>query len=282
MILVADSGATKTDWLLLDGSEQPKAFATLGLNPTYMADGSVLDVEISRLAEIIGCADAVQKVYFYGAGCASDENRRKIIQTIAGHFANAQTEVFTDLLGACRATCGHTDGIVGILGTGSNSCVYQGGDIVQNIPSAGYMLGDEGSGTYIGKQLLKTYLTEQMPDGIKPQFRDFIGGRSRSEILDIVYRQPQPNKFFASLAPFAIYNRWDTFMQSLLKRCFDDFFENQICSYDVPIKDLYMAGSVAAILESHLRDCAHEHGYQLRRVVQKPIKELAEYHAKNG
>lgn len=280
MILVADSGATKTDWCLIDKKGERRDFTTIGLNPTYLVDGSVLDGEIACLAEDMRCADKVRKVYFYGAGCSDEENRQKIAKSIARHFVNAKTEVFTDLLGACCACCGEADGIVGILGTGSNSCVYQGGNIVQNIPSAGYMLGDEGSGTYIGKQLLKKYLTKRMPNDIEAEFRDFINNLSRNEILDIVYRQPSPNKFFASLTPFALDNTQSSFINTLVSDCLDDFYENQICIYDTELKDLYMVGSVASILEKQLRECAKKHGFVLRKVLQKPIEGLAEYHSK--
>ena len=282
MILVADSGATKTDWCLIDEKGERKAFATIGLNPTYLVDGSVLDGEIACLAEEMRCTDAVRKVFFYGAGCFDEENRQKIAKSIARHFVNAETEVFTDLLGACRACCGNADGIVGILGTGSNSCVYQKGEIVANIPSAGYMLGDEGSGTYIGKQLLKKYLTARMPDDIEAEFGEFINNLSRSEILDIVYRKPSPNKFFASLTPFVLNNTQNAFFKSLVCDCLDDFFENQICLYNTELKDMYMVGSVASILGKQLRECAAKHGFVLRKVLQKPIEGLAEYHSKNG
>ena len=282
MILVADSGATKTDWCLIDKKGERRAFTTIGLNPTYLVDGSVLDGEIACLAEDMRCADKVRKVFFYGAGCSDEENRQKIAKSTARHFVNADTEVFTDLLGACRACCGNADGIVGILGTGSNSCVYQKGEIVANIPSAGYMLGDEGSGTYIGKQLLKKYLTARMPSDIEAEFRDFINNLSRSEILDIVYRQPSPNKFFASLTPFALNNDRNAFINTLLGDCMDDFFENQICLYNTELKDLYMVGSVASILEKELRECAAKHGFVLRKTLQKPIEGLAEFHAKKG
>lgn len=281
MILVADSGATKTDWCLIDEKGERKAFATIGLNPTYLADGSVLDGEIACLAEEMRCADAVRKVFFYGAGCSDEENRQKIAKSIARHFVNAETEVFTDLLGACRAVCGDKDGIVGILGTGSNSCVYKNGKIVENIPSAGYMLGDEGSGTYIGKMLLKKYLTKRMPSDIEEKFSEFIGGLSRNEILNIVYHQPQPNKFFASLAPFAIKNRRYTYIYFHVEHCLDDFFTNQIRHYfEHDINDLYLVGSVAAKLENQLKECAEKNGYTLRKVLQKPIKGLADFHAK--
>ena len=280
MILVADSGATKTDWCLIDEKGERRAFTTIGLNPTYLVDGSVLDGEIACLAEEMRCAGKVRKVFFYGAGCSDEGNRQKIAKSIAGHFVNADTEVFTDLLGACRACCGDADGIVGILGTGSNSCIYQDGNILQNIPSAGYMLGDEGSGTYIGKQLLKKYLTGRMPSDIEAEFRDFINSLSRSEILDIVYRQPSPNKFFASLTPFALNNGRTDFINTLLGDCMDDFFENQRCLYDTELKDLYMVGSVASILEKELRECAAKHGFVLRKTLQKPIEGLAEYHCR--
>ncbi|MBR4803626.1 MAG: ATPase [Bacteroidales bacterium] len=280
MILIADSGATKTDWCLINNGKCSPVFETLGLNPTYVSSPIISD-EIASAAKHFGNASAVEKVFFYGAGCADEQKRNEMKSELFRCFQNAEIEVYTDLFGACRAVCGDKDGIVGILGTGSNSCVYKNGKIVANIPSAGYMLGDEGSGTYIGKMLLKKYLTKRMPSDIEEKFSEFIGGLSRNEILNIVYHQPQPNKFFASLAPFAIKNRRYTYIYFHVEHCLDDFFTNQIRHYfEHDINDLYFVGSVAAKLENQLKECAEKHGYTLRKVLQKPIKGLADFHAK--
>lgn len=280
MILIADSGATKTDWCLINNGKCSPVFETLGLNPTYVSS-LVISNEIASAAKHFGNASAVEKVFFYGAGCADEQKRNEMKSELARCFQNAEIEVYTDLFGACRAVCGDKDGIVGILGTGSNSCIYQNGKIMANIPSAGYMLGDEGSGTYIGKMLLKKYLTKRMPSDIEEKFSEFIGGLSRNEILNIVYHQPQPNKFFASLAPFAIKNRRYTYIYFHVEHCLDDFFTNQIRHYfEHDINDLYLVGSVAAKLENQLKECAEKHGYTLRKVLQKPIKGLADFHAK--
>ena len=280
MILTADSGATKTDWCLINGDRRSRVFETLGLNPTYVSS-LVISNEIASAAKHFGNASAVEKVFFYGAGCADEQKRNDMKSELAHCFQNAEIEVYTDLFGACRAVCGDKDGIVGILGTGSNSCVYKNGKIVENIPSAGYMLGDEGSGTYIGKMLLKKYLTKRMPSDIEEKFSEFIGGLSRNEILNIVYHQPQPNKFFASLAPFAIKNRRYTYIYFHVEHCLDDFFTNQIRHYfEHDINDLYLVGSVAAKLENQLKECAEKHGYTLRKTLQKPIQGLADFHAK--
>ncbi|MBR4198507.1 MAG: ATPase [Bacteroidales bacterium] len=280
MILIADSGATKTDWCLINGDRRSRVFETLGLNPTYVSS-LVISNEIASAAKHFGNASAVEKVFFYGAGCADEQKRNDMKSELAHCFQNAEIEVYTDLFGACRAVCGDKDGIVGILGTGSNSCVYKNGKIVENIPSAGYMLGDEGSGTYIGKMLLKKYLTKRMPSDIEEKFSEFIGGLSRNEILNIVYHQPQPNKFFASLAPFAIKNRRYTYIYFHVEHCLDDFFTNQIRHYfEHDINDLYLVGSVAAKLENQLKECAEKHGYTLRKTLQKPIQGLADFHAK--
>ena len=280
MILIADSGATKTDWCLINGDRRSRVFETLGLNPTYVSS-LVISNEIASAAKHFGNASAVEKVFFYGAGCADEQKRNDMKSELAHCFQNAEIEVYTDLFGACRAVCGDKDGIVGILGTGSNSCVYKNGKIVENIPSAGYMLGDEGTGTYIGKMLLKKYLTKRMPSDIEEKFSEFIGGLSRNEILNIVYHQPQPNKFFASLAPFAIKNRRYTYIYFHVEHCLDDFFTNQIRHYfEHDINDLYLVGSVAAKLENQLKECAEKHGYTLRKTLQKPIQGLADFHAK--
>lgn len=278
MILVADSGATKTDWVTIDNNGTCTHFSSMGLNPNYITDPTLLDSEIGNVAEKSGNADKVRQIFFYGAGCSADENRKKISHLLKKYFPNAKTEVHTDLLGACRAVCGTGQGIVGILGTGSNSCVYQKGKITQNIPSAGYMLGDEGSGTYIGKQFVKQYLTGLMPDNLQRQFEAECRV-TRNSIMDIVYRQPWPNKFFASLMPFVVSHRHEPFVHDLTNFCFNDFFQNQILLYRTPLRQIHLVGSVAFLFGPDIAEIALYYGYSIGNVLKAPIDGLEKFHS---
>mgnify|MGYP002624626195 CR=1 FL=1 len=278
MILVADSGATKTDWAAIAENGTCTHLSSMGLNPNYITDPTLLDSEIGNVAENSGNADTVRQIFFYGAGCSSDENREKISHLLQKHFPNAKTEVHTDLLGACRAVCGTSDGLVGILGTGSNSCVYQNCRISQNIPSAGYMLGDEGSGTYIGKQLVKQYLTEFLPKDLQQKFEEECHV-SRGGIMDTIYRQPCPNKFFASLMPFVLNHRHEPFVRSITDSCFDDFFQNQILKYRTPLRQIHLVGSVAFLFGPDILEMAMSYGYYIGSVLQAPIYGLEKYHS---
>ena len=281
MILVADSGATKTDWCLLSENGKKSFFQTQGLNPSYVSDFQVFYNEFTKLQSWVGRFDDVEKIYFYGAGCSTIEACQKI-QTLGNkYFTKAETLVFTDMFGACRAVCGNKDGIVGILGTGSNSCVYKDSKITENIPSVGYMLGDEGSGTYIGKNLLKKYLTGFMPEELANAFAKKLPW-SRAEFLDRIYHQAAPNQLFKSITPFAVEHKDHPFIKNLVKDCFCDFFENQIVKYkNYNTYNLYFVGSVAFLFANELAECATKHNLQITDIQRSPIEGLSEFHLKN-
>lgn len=280
MILVADSGATKTDWCLLDGTDGKSFFQTRGLNPSYASDSQTFHHEFRELQTWVENSGNVEEIFFYGAGCSTEEACRLIQMLGNKYFPNAATLVFTDIFGACRAVCGKKDGLVGILGTGSNSCIYKDGKIAENIPSVGYMLGDEGSGTYIGKMVLKKYLTGFLPDELAKDFAEKFP-LSRAEFLNLLYHQPAPNRLFKSITPFAVENRNHPFMRDLVMECFCDFFENQIVKYEnYSNYNLYFAGSVAFLFADTLSDTARKYGLKIDGIQRSPIEGLAEFHSK--
>jgi glucosamine kinase len=277
MILIADSGATKTDWRVLYSRQDIRAFQTNGFNPFFI-DTVHIKNEVDK--ELIPFIDSkgVSEIYFYGAGCSSTEKSIIVEDGLIPLFPSARIQVNDDLLGAARALCGHSEGIACILGTGSNSCLFNGKEIVENIPSLGYMLGDEGSGAYLGKKLLKEVLSISAPMHIRELF-DKKFNYNRVEILTHLYKQEFPSRFLATFTGFISENISDPFMLAIVKDSFRDFFETQVLKYskhkEVP---LFCTGSVAFYFSSILKEVANEKGLEIKNIVQSPIDGLTEYH----
>lgn len=276
-VLIADSGATKTDWRLIHSSQDIRPFQTNGFNPFFI-DTPHINTEVDK--DLVPYIDSqnIKEVFFYGAGCSSADKIVIIEDALIPLFPNARIEVENDLLGAARALCGPHEGIACILGTGSNSCFFDGKNIVENIPSLGFMLGDEGSAAYIGKQVLKEVLTKNAPAEICELFLQKYG-YNRVEILTHIYQKPFPNRFLASFSRFASENISLDFIRELVKKCFDDFFRTQLLRYsrcrEVPVN---WTGSVASVFADILREVAVENKIMVQNIVQSPIDGLIEYH----
>jgi N-acetylglucosamine kinase-like BadF-type ATPase len=277
MILIADSGATKTDWRVLYSRQDIRPFQTNGFNP-FFVDTPHIKKEVDK--ELIPFIDSkgVTEVYFYGAGCSSTEKSIIVEDGLIPLFSSARIKVNDDLLGAARALCGHSEGIACILGTGSNSCLFDGKNIVENLPSLGYMLGDEGSGAYLGKKLLKEVLSMTAPLNIRELFEKKYN-YSSVDILSHLYKQEFPSRFLASFTSFISENMNDAYIQGILKTSFIDFFETQVLKYsrhkEVPV---FCTGSVAFYFSDILKEVANEKGIQIKNIVQSPIDGLTEYH----
>ena len=223
MILIADSGSTKTDWVLHDSNSIVARVKTQGINPTLQESDEIYNILKAELSEKIG-SDAPDTIYYYGAGCAYEGANERMRTALERLFVTRKIEINSDLLAAARALCGHDEGIACILGTGSNSCLFNGKKIVENTPSLGYVLGDEGSGAYLGRQLVSDCLKKQLPASIckkfLAQYNLTIAG-----ILERVYHEPLPNRYLASFAPFLAENRKNAEVKALLKHCFTQFFQ---------------------------------------------------------
>ena len=200
MFLLADSGSTKTHWALVHQG-QTRELSTEGLNPR-LTDESAFLLILRQVRQDLVCGNPLNAIFFYGAGCGTQQMQQHVGQLLKEVFPKADVAVEGDLLGACRAACGRDPGVVGILGTGSNACFYDGQTIVRQRVSTGFILGDEGSGNHIGRMLLKDYLEERMPEYISSLFHDTYP-MSTNEFIDRIYRQPYANRFLASLASFA-------------------------------------------------------------------------------
>ncbi len=193
MILIADSGSTKTDWLLLDNEGQQAArFASVGFNPFYQNQAVI--AEGLRTEVVPNVNGPVGEVHFYGAGCADEVSSRPVLEALTDAFPAATITVNSDLLAAARGMCGREAGIACILGTGSNNCLYDGNKIVNNIGSLGFWLGDEGSGGYLGKQLVTRYLHDELPVQLQADFQTTYPDVTRLSVLDRAYKQPFPNR----------------------------------------------------------------------------------------
>lgn len=276
MILIADSGSTKTDWcVVLDGTPI-KRIATKGINPFFQSEEEIQqELTISLLPQLP--EGIVNSVYFYGAGCTPEKApilRRAIADSLS---VVGNIKAHSDMLAAARGLCGHEAGIACILGTGSNSCFYNGEDIVSNISPLGFILGDEGSGAVLGKLLVGDILKNQLSPAIKEAFLKQFD-LTAPEIIDRVYRQPFPNRFLASLSPFIAQHLEEPAIHALVFNSFTAFLRRNVMQYDYEKYPVNFIGSVAACYEEILQEAALETGIRIGKILQSPMEGLIQYH----
>ena len=276
MKLIADSGSTKTHWVLLNGSEETHC-STVGLNPLLVDEPFFLK-EVESACRMLPCeAERVGEVFFYGAGCGTENACQRVDEWLGRYFRFARCEVHGDMLGACRAVCGSGVGMVGILGTGSNMCYYNGSVIAKQRVSTGFILGDEGSGNNIGKRLLKDYLEERMPQELRIMFHDTYPF-STAEFLDRIYRQPYANRFLASLVSFASLHRDEVYIKEVLKDCFSAFFKQVGYFGEEGCLPLRLVGGIVASFGDELAEAAMSCGVELGEMTASPIAGLIRFH----
>ncbi len=268
MTLIADSGSTKTSWRL-DG----QAFETIGINPVRDSEE-----EVCRVIQTLPQAP-VSRIFFYGAGCIAPY-KDVVRNALRQHYPTAEVSVESDMLGAARATCGREAGIAGILGTGSNSCLYDGEAIVQNISPLGYILGDEGSGAVLGRTLVGDALKGQLGDELKERFLERFQLTPRL-IIERVYRQPMPNRFLASLVPFLHEEREEPAIRQLLLEQFRRYLRRNIAAYLRPDLPVHLVGGIAAAFQPEIAQAAATEGLQLGQIIKNPVEHLVKYHTKN-
>ena len=296
MILIADSGGSKTDWALIslptDTSKCVLRVRTQGLNPFHQSKDVILHTLEQELIPALikateqnnnslrktDIAKLVTQIYFYGAGCT--KNLSPIVSEALGMaFPSASVKVESDLLGAAHAVCGHEAGIACILGTGANSCQYDGEQIVANILPLGYILGDEGSGAVLGKLLLNGIFKGDLPTEIRDLYLEW-SGLSYPEIIEKVYRQPLANRFLAGISRFIKDNLQHAELEALVEYNFDNFFKKNILKYkSSPIRTISAVGGIAAAFEPQLRASANRFDYQVGKVIASPIEGLIEYYS---
>ncbi len=279
-LLIADSGSTKTDWRFIDANHGILAFRSEGYNP-WIVEAGQIEESLRREVLVQLGNQKPDEIYFYGAGCGTPEKKKvlaDVLATVFGSEAPLHIEVDTDLLGAARSLCGPEAGIAAILGTGSNSCSFDGKNILENRPSLGYALGDEGSGAALGKELLRKFLYEDLEIRLKENFMKRFN-LDRAQILDHVYKQPLPNRYLASFSKFVFQNIEHPQCTEMVIENFREFFLHHVLRYpDAKQLPLHVTGSVGFYFSNLLRRVAEEQGVRLGRVTETPIAGLLNYH----
>lgn len=274
--LVVESGSTKTEWAVISES-QHQIYSTSGINPTSNKKFPPIFTESVELAQF---ANSVDKIYYYGAGVIDHTTSAKIEQWLLLKFPMAAVEVKNDMLAACRSTANSNPAIVSILGTGSNSCVYDGTSIIDNIPSLGYAISNEGGGTDIGKAILQAYFYRQMPAKVKIKF-DAKFAVTKSQVTNDLYQQPNPTAALAHYASFINDCDDDAWRKSILSTCFKSFVELRILTYSEYHRyELHFVGSIAYFCQDILRDVLEHYNLQAQSIIQKPINGLINWHNK--
>ncbi|MEE4178142.1 MAG: ATPase [Bacteroides sp.] len=276
MILIADSGSTKTNWHLSGKGQKGSASCqTAGINPYYQTKEEIVKTlsEASLLRR-----EGIRHIFFYGAGCANPEKNAVLEGALRAYFHVEAIDVASDLLAAARSLCGHSEGVAAILGTGSNSCYYDGQGIRQHVPPLGYILGDEGSGAVLGRKLAADLLKNQMPEYLQARFLEMFG-QSAIDIMEQVYRKPFPNRYLASFTPFLSRYIKEEPVYLLVKHSFIAFFRRNIQQYprarDLPV---HFTGSIAWHFSDLLKEAATECGFTLGDIIQDPMQGLIEFH----
>lgn len=289
MKLVVDSGSTKMDWIFLDKGNVVQRFATLGFNPNYSEiqdfenilslvetqcfaspNHTMQDMETQSIASL-------QQIHYYGTGCGSEKNCLVIKEVLQKHFPNAEITVTHDLMAACHALLGREKGIACILGTGSNACVYDGQAITERAVSLGYLVGDEGSGMHIGREVVRAYFYGFMPEDLRQQF-DEAYHLELSDFIQQLYHIEQPSKYLASFAKFAGEHHDHPFIQELVKACFNAFIEASILRFqDCKSLKISFIGSVAFHFQDILMECIKSHDLTMGEVMTSPAEGLVRY-----
>jgi N-acetylglucosamine kinase-like BadF-type ATPase len=277
MILIADGGSTKVDWRLVEGGKEIKQVFTKGANPYFRNSEDISEeIKTALYPEIKGYT--IDSVHFFGAGCANPEKNGIIRKAIAENIETSEIEVDTDMLGAARGLCGHEKGIACIIGTGSNSCYYDGSKIVENVSPLGYILGDEGSGAVIGRLFVGALLKNQLTKGLKETFLQEYG-LTPVDIIEKVYRQPLANRFLASFAPFIKKNIEDKSVESIVYHSLKDFYIRNVMQYNYNHTVICFTGSVAFHFQTLLRKAGEDLGLKIGKIEQSPMKGLIAYYA---
>lgn len=270
--LIADSGSTKTDWALTDDGRLLARVATQGINPVHQDGNTIADVLRQELLPQLDDQTAIDEVCFYGSGVRTDLETL-MVQLLERHFPGARIEAHSDLLGAALAVCGRREGVACILGTGANSCLFDGRHIVSNTPPLGYVLGDEGSGAVLGRRFLNALLRGRLPETLRQAFAEETG-MDYGNIIARVYRQPLANRWLASLSTF-IHSHIDVEgVRELVTENFRDFLRLQVAPYgrrDLPVGAV---GSIAWFYRDELAQAAHTEGFVLGTVVRSPMDGL--------
>lgn len=275
--LIADSGATKCEWCVLENGKKKKTIYTQGISPYFLSGPQIIALLEKELLPKLKKI-TVQEIYFYGTGLGNPNNVKIVKAVFKKLFPKSKTEVQNDLLAAARALCGKTKGIACILGTGANSCFYNGKNIVKNSPGLGYILGDEGSGAYLGKKVVQYYLYNTYDEELKARFeKRFMV--TPMEILENVYKKPLANRYLASYAIFLAENRGHYMIENIIEDGLNDFFFTHLYKYrESWTHPIHFVGSIAFGFKDVLKELCSTYELELGRVLKAPMQGLIEYH----
>lgn len=276
--LIADSGATKAEWCLLQGKKK-KSVYTQGISPYFLNTAQIVDLLQKELLPSLGRV-GVDEVYYYGTGCINPNNNKIVRQAMQQLFPAASTiEVTHDVMAAARALYGDEKGVACILGTGSSSCYYNGKKIVTNRPGLGYVLGDEGSGAYLGRKVIQYYLYNTFDEDLKSRFSSKFN-IDAAGILDNVYKKPLANRYLASFTPFLSENRGHFMIENIIEDGINDFFFHHICkfreSWTSPVS---FVGGVAHYFRDVIIETCSSYEFTLGRILKNPMEGLSDYHS---
>lgn len=278
--LIADSGATKCEWRVVNNGIEKTIFTT-GISPYFLKEEEIVELLkrdlLPQLDDVM-----VDETYYYGTGLGNPKNVASITGALKVIFPGSNVEANTDLLAAARALCGSEQGIVCILGTGSNSCYYDGKEIAKNIASLGYVLGDEGSGAYLGKKVIQYYLYNTFDEDLRSRFdADFV--TNYMEILENVYQKPFPNRYLAGFAYFLSENRGHYMVENILEDGLNDFFFNHLNKYGESwTSPINFVGSIASGFKDVLQELCNIYQLELGKVLKAPMDGLVKFHAQSS
>lgn len=274
--LIADSGATKTEWSLVRNGKT-KTILTQGISPYFLNTTQIKELLINELQPKLKEVQ-VDEVYYYGTGCSNPANNKIVRDAIKKLFPVAKIDIQSDLLAAAKALCGDEKGIASILGTGSNSCYYNGKRIAHNNPGLGYVLGDEGSGAYLGKKVLQYFLYDTFDEELRGRF-NVTYTTDATDILENIYKKPLPNRYMASFTKFLVENRGHYMVENIIEDGLNDFFFTHLCKYKEVWKlPVHFVGSVAFGFKDVIQSLCNTYEFELGRVIKKPMSGLVEYH----
>jgi N-acetylglucosamine kinase-like BadF-type ATPase len=277
--LIADSGATKAEWCLLNNGKMKTVF-TPGLSPYFLTTDAIADLVRQEVAPKLKNV-TVDALFFYGTGCANKENAKSVKKALLQVFPSSKITVNTDLMAAAKAVCGREKGIACILGTGSNSCYFNGKAIVKNSPGIGYVLGDEGSGAYLGKKVVQHYMYNTFDEDLRSRF-DAKYVTTPVDILDNVYKKPLPNRYLASFALFLAENRGHYMIENIIEDGLNDFFFQHLNKYNEVWKyPVNFVGSVADGFKDVIQNLCSSYEFELGTILKNPMQGLAKYHSEN-
>jgi glucosamine kinase len=282
MILVADSGSSKTDWLLSISPQKEQQFRTAGLNPYFLTEKEIIKILQDQVPDLVAFAADIDEIYFFGAGCSSPDRHEIVSNALSYLFERSYVSVDSDLLGSAYATCGHQKGLCCVLGTGSNISFFDGEDIHDGQHGLGFVLGDEGGGTWFGKALVTDFLYGSMPKEIHEKFEDAYHLDKRTVIKN-VYQSSNANSYLASFSKFLSEVRSSAYAQNLLRKGLLEFINTNVKSYpEYHGCKCHFVGSIAYVFTDELKAVCQENGVHLGKVIQQPIHDLLKFILKRG